>query len=135
MSDLSPTTIFLKSSYDIVEGIFNIPSPTISSLKINKKFLEVLTFTRSTIDKIQGLIDYKQLFWLSLSMCDKKHDFSFLNKLNLDTLHLTNIENFNFAKSLPKRNYRWVDGQKFWKFVDVHSIRIVEEGRWVVKNV
>ena len=105
-SDESITNIshlrFLRYLFSL--RLDNIRLKDISSLKINKKFLQVLAFTRSTIDKIQGLIDYKQLFWLSLSMCDKKHDFSFLNKLNLDTLHLTNIENFNFTKSLPKLN-------------------------------
>ena len=44
------------------------------------------------------------MFWLSLSLYDKKYDFSFLNKLKLDTLQLTDIENLNFTKSLPKLN-------------------------------
>ena len=37
-------------------------------------------------------------------MCNKNYDFSFLNKLKLETLHLTEIENLNFTKSLPKLN-------------------------------
>ena len=32
-------------------------------------------------------------------------------------------------------NVRWVGGQKSGKFVKVCSIEIVNEGRWVVKNV
>ena len=32
-------------------------------------------------------------------------------------------------------NARWVGGQKSGKFVNVYSIKIVNEGRWVVKNV
>ena len=31
-------------------------------------------------------------------------------------------------------NARWVGGQKSGKFVNVYSIKIVNEGRWVVKN-
>ena len=30
---------------------------------------------------------------------------------------------------------RWVDGQNSGKFVNVYSIKIVNEGRWVVKNM
>ena len=76
----------------------------ISLLKVNTKFLQILTLTRSTIDKMHKLVNYKKLFWLSLSLYDKNYDFSFLNKLKLDILHLTEIENLNFTKSLPKLN-------------------------------
>ena len=31
-------------------------------------------------------------------------------------------------------NARGVGGQKYEKFVNVHSIKIVNEGRWVVRN-
>ncbi len=82
----------------------NIQLKDISLLKVNTKFLQILILTRSAIDKIQKLVDYKKLYCLSLSMYDKKYDFSFLKKLKLDTLHLTDIENLNFTKSLPKLN-------------------------------
>ena len=32
-------------------------------------------------------------------------------------------------------NDRWVGSQRFWKIVNVYSIKIVNEGRWVVKIV
>ena len=32
-------------------------------------------------------------------------------------------------------NARWVGGQKFGIFVNIYSIKIVKEGRWVVKNL
>ena len=32
-------------------------------------------------------------------------------------------------------NARWVGGQKSGKFVNVYSIKIVNEGRWVVENM
>ena len=76
----------------------------ISLLKANAKFLQILILTRSTIDKIHKLVNYKKLYWLSFSLCNKNYDFSFLNKLKLETLHLTEIENLNFTKSLPKLN-------------------------------
>ncbi len=82
----------------------NIQLKDISLLKVNTKFLQILILTRSAIDKIQKLVDYKKLYWLSLSMYDKKYDFSFLHKLKVDTLHLTDIENLNFTESLPKLN-------------------------------
>ena len=31
-------------------------------------------------------------------------------------------------------NARWVGGQKYGKFVNVHSIKVVNVGGWVVKN-
>ena len=73
-------------------------------MKANAKFLQILILTRSTIDKIHKLVNYKKLYWLSFSLCNKNYDFSFLNKLKLETLHLTEIENLNFTKSLPKLN-------------------------------
>ena len=32
-------------------------------------------------------------------------------------------------------NTRWVGGQRFGKFVNVYSIKLVNGGRWVVKNM
>ena len=32
-------------------------------------------------------------------------------------------------------NARWVGGKKSGNFVNIYSIRIVNEGRWVVKNL
>ena len=32
-------------------------------------------------------------------------------------------------------NARWVGGQKYGKFVTVYTIKIVNEGRWLVKNM
>ena len=42
---------------------------------------------------------------------------------------------YSGAFSIYVYNTRWVGGQKSGKFVNVYSIKIVNEGRWVVKNM
>ena len=49
-----------------------------------------------------------------------------------------NLRQNDFSKgafTIYVYNTRWVGGQKSGKFVNVYSIKIVNEGRWVVKNV
>ena len=45
------------------------------------------------------------------------------------------LEAIKGAFTIYVYNARWVGGQKSGKFVNVYSIKIVNEGRWVVKNM
>ena len=52
--------------------------------------------------------------------------FSYLNAQNYRDTLIRGVHNLCA---------RWVGGQKSGKFVNVYNIKIVNEGRWVVKNM